>query len=332
MTMNRRQRLEAAVRGDVVDRVPVAAWGHFYCEETSAEGMANAMLTFQHRYDWDFIKIHARASYHAEGFGFRYEPSRDPAVLHKMLSQVITKPSDWRRLRPLSLDDAALAEQFRAIALIRKAADPDLPLIMTVFSPLDIADTLVGRQDGLLKRHIEEAPDDVEAALAVFAETFAPFVRKLAECGIDGLYFSTKWVNSGKLSSEDYRRLARKHDLTVLAEAGGMWCNIMHLCEDGVHLDAVVDYPVQVVHWDNCMPHNPSLSAGARLVRRSVGGGVSPATLARGTPEDVLSQARRSIADAAGRGLLLSSGCSVQIARTPAANLEALRHAVDAAI
>lgn len=327
--MDRRTRLATAVAGGRPDRVPVAAWGHFYPQEITAEGMASAMLDFQRSYDWDFIKIHARASYHVEGFGFRYLASHDPAVEHRTTSQVIVEPEDWLRLRPLTLDDPALAEQFRAIELIRAAAPADIPLIMTVFSPLDVADKLVGRQAALLRTHIDQAPDAVGAALATFAATFAPFVRRLAELGIDGLYFSTKWANRHKLSAAAYRALARAHDLTVLAEARGMWCNIMHVCEGDVHLDAVADYPVQVIHWDNCAAGNPTLAEGAAQLHRCVGGGVDAATLAEGTSAQVLRRGRQAVEEADGRGLILGPGCSVRIARTPAANLHALRAAVE---
>jgi len=48
----------------------------------------------------------------------------------------------------------------------------------------------------------------VAHALAVFAETSAPFVRRLGESGINGLYYSSKWANRNKLPAEEYRRLA----------------------------------------------------------------------------------------------------------------------------
>ena len=44
--MNRRERLEVAVAGGTPDRVPVSAWGHFYTRETTAAGLAGAMVEF----------------------------------------------------------------------------------------------------------------------------------------------------------------------------------------------------------------------------------------------------------------------------------------------
>jgi len=64
--MSHRERVRASLAGEETDRPPVSMWRHFFEDETSAEGLAEAMLGFQRRYDWDFMKVNPRASYHAE--------------------------------------------------------------------------------------------------------------------------------------------------------------------------------------------------------------------------------------------------------------------------
>ncbi|HSV81808.1 MAG TPA: uroporphyrinogen decarboxylase family protein [Ramlibacter sp.] len=327
--MNRRQRLEAAVTGGQPDRVPVSAWGHFYPQETSAQGLADVMLDFFQRYDWDFLKVHARASYHVEGWGFSYEPSHDPVKLHVCTGHPIASAQSWRKLEALSMDTPALQEQIQAIRLIRARLPDDAPLIMTVFSPLDSAEKLVDRNAALLKAHIDEAPDAVEQGLAAIADTFERFMKLLVAEGVDGIYFSTKWANNAKLTSAQYQRLVRPFDLQVLEPARSLWCNILHLCEDAVQLQAMADYPVQVFHWDEATPNNPKLVDGQRLLGKAVGGGVDAPTLARGTPEEILAKARGVIRAQEGRNLVLGPGCSVQVAATSDANLRALRQAVE---
>jgi uroporphyrinogen decarboxylase len=329
--VNRRERLQAVVSGQVPDRVPVSAWGHFYVREVGAAALADVMVEFFERHDWDFLKVHARASYHVEGWGFAYEPSVDPAKLHVCTHHPIATSADWAKLEPLPLTCPPLAEQFDALARIRSRIAADVPLIMTVFSPLDVAEKLVDRDAALLKRHVEENPDALEKAMQAFAETFAAFVRRLPALGVDGIFFSTKWANNLKLTPEQYRRLVRPYDLAVLAEAKGMWCNILHLCEDHVQLAAMADYPVQVMHWDAHAGHNPSYGEGQRQSGKAIGGGVDAKTLAQGTPADVLHKAVAAIEETGGRGFLLGPGCSVQVAATPDDNLRALRRASDTA-
>ncbi len=326
--MNRRQRLEAAVTGGQPDRVPVSAWGHFFPQEITAQGLAEVMLGFFERYGWDYLKVHARASYHVEGWGFRYRPSTDPALGHQCTGHPIDSAHAWRQIRPLPDDDPSLLEQITALRLIRSRLPDDVPLIMTVFSPLDVAEKLIDRDAAMLKAHIDADPQALEAALAAIAETFSRFVRRLVAEGVDGIFFSTKWANDFKLDAGQYSRLVRPFDLQVLEAARPLWCNLLHLCEDRIQIDAMSDYPVQVVHWDNHAGANPSLAEGQiRLGRRAVGGGVDARTLARGTPQAVFERAREAIEQTQGRGLLLGPGCSVQIASTSEANLLALREA-----
>ncbi|MBM3346152.1 MAG: hypothetical protein FJY55_06635 [Betaproteobacteria bacterium] len=331
--MARRERLGAALAGARVDRVPVSAWGHFFTDEVDPDRFIAATLAFQERYDWDFLKVHSRASYHVEGWGFTYARSNDPAKGHVCTGHPIATAADWRKLRPLDPDSTALAEQLRILERLKKAVGTELPVIMTVFSPLDIAEKLIDRDSAMLKRHIDEDPAALEAALDAIARTFAPFVREVVRLGADGIYFSTKWANNVKLSAAQYQRLVRSYDLAVLEEAKPMWCNLLHLCEDHVQLSAMADYPVQVFHWDTHAGHNPSFPQGKPLLRtgpprlsaRAMGGGVDPETLATGTPAEVETRAIRSIRQIGGRGLVLGPGCSVQMAKTPPENLFALR-------
>jgi uroporphyrinogen decarboxylase len=197
--MNRRDRLDAAVKGLPTDRVPVSAWGHFYVDELGADTFADRMLSFREAYDWDVLKVHARASYHVEPFGLKFAPSRDPGRGHQSLHTPIRTPQDWFSLRPAPLKNPAFEEQLKGLELIRRRLPNDVPLIMTVFTPLDVADKMLDRQAETLATHIETAPEAVAYALSVFAETLEPFVRKLAGLDVDGIFLSTKWVNGARI-------------------------------------------------------------------------------------------------------------------------------------
>jgi hypothetical protein len=83
---------------------------------------------------------------------------------------------DDLKLRPLPLHTPALSEQIEAIRLVRARMPPDVPLVMTVFLPLDVADKLVNRDGALILRHLEENEAAVRSGLDAIAETFTRFV------------------------------------------------------------------------------------------------------------------------------------------------------------
>ena len=65
------ERVRAALAGDEADRPPISVWRHFYRRENSVEGLAEAMLEFQHRFDWDFMKVNPQGLLPLRGLGRR---------------------------------------------------------------------------------------------------------------------------------------------------------------------------------------------------------------------------------------------------------------------
>ena len=331
--MNRHERIQAALEGKAVDHVPVTAWGHFFHKETTAEGLAEAMLAFQEQYDWDFMKINARACYHAEGWGYTYRQSGKPGDRPVCTGYPLRQVEDWKKLKPLPPNQGVLAEHLHAVELIRKGLKDQVPFIMTVFSPLMVAGYLGGGSfDGRtdeVKRHIKEDPIAVSQGLAAIAETFANFVRELAGIGIDGIFFATTWANDEMLTAKEYHELVRPHDMTVLEAAKQLPFNMLHLCQHPIHLTAMADYPVHAINWDMHAGENPSLSEGRHEVSGAVVGGIDRNALAEGSAQEIRTQVRQALTQTDARRIILTPGCAVDITKTPESNFRALRSAAE---
>ena len=325
--MNRSERVEAALKGKKVDRVPVSAWSHFYDKENTLDSFVNTMLSFQEAYDWDYMKIHSRATYHVENWGYTYTQSGKPGDLPVCTGYPIHQLHDWNKIKALPPDQGALGEHLQAVERIRRGLRGQVPFMMTVFAPIMIAYYLVNFNTKILMAHIRENPKIVGNALAAIAETFAKFVRKLESIGVGGIYFATKQANDETMTATEYRTIARPYDLQVLESAKNLPFNMLHICENRIHFQALVDYPVQVVHWDTTLAGNPNFAEGKKVVSAAVGGGVSRDTMAKGSVEDVKIQAREALAQTGGQHFLLGPSCSVAIAVTPEENLRALRNA-----
>src|SRR4051794_5345522 len=188
--MSKKELIDAVVRNDQVDRVPVSLWRHFYeCEET-AEGLAGAMLAWQAKYDWDWMKVNPRASYHVEGWGVKLRFSGQPLIKPVVLDVPIKATGDWAGLRPLNPDEGALDEQLEACERICEALGGEAFICETVFSPLSIAGDLVANGQQLLD-DMQNDPQAVHGALEVITATFCDFVPRLLKSGADGLFFAT---------------------------------------------------------------------------------------------------------------------------------------------
>ena len=327
--MNKRERVDAALRGAEVDRAPISFWGHDYIREWSAEGLAEAMLANYGAHDWDYMKVNPRASYHVEDWGAELAHSTDPNKGHTFTRVPVREPADWRRLRPLDPEQGVLGEQLAALRLIRDGLHGEAYFIQTIFSPLSVAKYLVGNTPDPVRQSIASDRDALRAALEVITETFATYARASLDAGASGIFFATTgWAAAGALTEDEYRAFGQEYDLRVLAAvADRAPFNVLHNCGEGIYFDLLSDYPVQAISWAATLPGNPTLGEGQQRTAKAVMGGVSEkTTLVDGTPAQVAAEVRAALDATGGRRVLLAPGCSIP-PRTPSANLEAAREA-----
>ncbi len=324
--MTHRERIRAALKGQEVDRVPVSMWRHFYGQETSAASLAEAMLSFQSRFGWDFVKVNPRASYHVEDWGV--ELNYDGDAPSEVIKTPVASPEDWLKLQVLDIHKGALGEQLKSLEMIERGLKGEVPFIMTVFTPLSIASRLVDSAETFVN-HIREHTEKVHYAMDIIAETFTRFSRASFDRGCDGIFFATTtWATRDRFSEEEYAKLARPFDLKLLRGLPPAEFNVLHVCSRNNLFQAVLDYPVQAFSWDSREESNPSLAEGRLLVdgRAVIGGIAHDNSLVEVTPERLFAEVTGLKVVMGKRGWMLGPGCTFPPA-TPEANLEAIREA-----
>ena len=150
--VTKRQRVTAALRGQPVDRLPLAFWLHNFATENSAKGLADETLRLHRAFDWDFLKPQSRAQCFAEMWGLTYAPSGEKATaVHRDVRAGGDRPTTSPGSRRSIPGSGALGEQLEALRLIRAAVGPDVPIIWTVFAPPMILPMLArgGREQAL---------------------------------------------------------------------------------------------------------------------------------------------------------------------------------------
>ena len=327
--MTHGERVRASLTGSAIDRPPVSIWRHFYGQETTAQGLADAMLGFQNQFDWDFMKINPRASYHAEDWGLNIRFSDSDSQGHEIVDWPVKSPEDWGRIEHLDPTIGALGEQLKALELIAATANGEVPLLMTLFTPLAVAAQLAGSADAM-SRLIEDAPDALAPALDAITETLAAFVAEVMSRGAAGMFFATtRWASYDRLSDDEYAILGRPYDLRVLEAAKGAEFNVFHVCGGDNMLSELRDYPVQAYSWDAQDDTNVWLLEGAKLTGKAVIGGLSHhGTLATGRPEEVAEEVSWTAEMIEGSGWMVGPACAAP-PETPEENLRAVRDAVE---
>lgn len=327
--MNKKERVDAALRGDAVDRVPASMWGHDFTREWNVQTFVEAMVENFTRYDWDYMKVNPRAVYHVQDWGVKARPSGEPYKGPIFESSPIRGAADWKRIRPVEPDQGALGEQLHALQLINHSIGYDAYFVQTIFCPLGVAKYLAGNKNEPVLQTMHEDRKALHAALRVITETFTTYAIACLEQGASGIFYATnKWASESLLTPDQYREFGEQYDLEFLdAIKSRSKFNILHNCGSHIFFDQLASYPVQAINWDARAEGNPDLREGKARSGQAVMGGISQNTLKNGVPDQVQEEVADALNQTGGTHFLLAPGCSIP-PETPAKNLEAIRKAL----
>ncbi|MBN1311260.1 MAG: uroporphyrinogen decarboxylase [Anaerolineae bacterium] len=323
--MNKRQRLEATISGEPVDRVAVALWRHWPGDDQRAEDQAAAHINFQRDYDWDFIKVSPASSFCLTAWGVedRWEGSMEGT--RRYTKRVVEKPEDWSQLKVLEPSADGLGRQLQCLECLEESFKEEVPYIQTVFSPLAQAKNLAS--DDTLIVHLRQNAGQVHHALQVITDTTVAFIHEAKRRGIAGIYYAVQHASYLKMTEAEYQVFGRPYDLQILAAANELWLNALHVHGAHIMFNLLADYPVQFVNWhDREAP--PDLETGLKKIKGAASGGISRDVLHNEDPEAALDQARDAMQQTEGHRWILGTGCVV-LATTPVGNIRKVRTLAD---
>ena len=321
-----RQRMEACIAGQKMDRPPVTLWRHFPVDDQTPEGLAAATLHWQKTYDWDLVKVTPASSFALKDWGVQDEWRGSSEGTRSYTRRVVSSLEDWSKLTVLDADSPYLAAQLKCLSILRSELGHDTPLLQTVFSPLSQAKNLVGGEN--LLAHMRMRPELVGRGLEIIAESTRRFIRAARALGlVDGIFYAVQHAQTSLLSKDEFVEFGRSYDLLTLESARPLWLNILHLHGESVYFNSVADYPVQVINWhDRDTP--PTLGEALPRTRAALCGGLRRETMVLGTAQDVQAEALDAIQQTGGKRLLLGTGCVVPVT-APHGNLLAARTSVE---
>jgi uroporphyrinogen decarboxylase len=322
---SKRERLEAAIQGEVIDRAPVALWRHFPVDDQDPGWLADSVANFQERFDFDFVKVTPASSFCIRDWGVEDEWRGATEGTRLYTKRVIDTPEGWTQLPVLDPQFGHLADQLECLRLLRQRLGPEVPIIQTIFNPLAQAKNLAG--ETRLIEHLHLEPQLVESGLKSIVESTRAFIQALQTVQIDGIFFAVQHASYEYFDSESYTRFGEAFDLPILEAAESWWLNVLHLHGRSIMFDVATRYPVHVVNWHD-LETAPSLCDGADQFNGAVCGGTRRDTIALGSPELVRVECETALTTTGSRGFILSTGCVVPII-TPEGNIRVVRDAVD---
>jgi uroporphyrinogen decarboxylase len=325
--MDKRSRVQAALRGERADRVPLSLWRHFHRQDRTADGLAAATLLFAQQYDLDLIKLTPSGLYAVEDWaqGCITHPGteHDPPFLH---TAAVQAPVDWRRLPVLAPGTGALGRELEAIRQVALGSQRGTLLLMTIFSPLTLAYKLSGQA---VIQHLRQHAHDLHSGLQTIAQTVAAFAEAALRAGADGLFFATQLASRQWLTPAEYLEFGQRYDLLVLDSVAAVsQMTVLHLHGREVFFDLACDerYPIDAISWHN-QETEPDLESARRLTPRAFITGLDRELLGRGPAPAVRAQVGEVLSQTEGRGVILAPSCVIPTSAPPE-HLAAVRDAV----
>jgi len=325
--MNHWDRMRAAIKGEPVDRPPVCLWRHWPPEDHEAESLAEVITHWQKEYDCDLVKHAPAGSYPVEDWGGQtaYEPSQDLEVgVRTFLRRPVTDATKWPALEQLDVTRGHLGEQLKAVRLVAEALGDTVPIMQTVFSPLNIAQKLAGPRAW---DDMRTEPHLFKQGLQILAETTARFAVESLRAGAHGFYFPLP-CDARLFSEAEYREFGEPFERIILdAVRPDAFIILASAMAKEPMFDLLTGYPIDGLSWDD-RDSGPSLAEVGRRFGGLRMGGLGVQRLFHGPPSAIAAEVQDAVAQTGGRRLLISIGGASWI-RTPAEHWRAARQAVD---
>ena len=288
--MTKMERFRAAVRGDDVDCLPVSVWLHLGTEHLPGEVVAQRHIDYLKAYDFDYLKVMN---------DYRYPL---PAGVAN-----VTTADDLARFEPQPMSVYQFDQQLVCLRRLR-AALPDVPLIETLFNPLQ---TLARGAGSSAVQTVLHNPEAGDKALEAITQTLLTYVQAVKDAGIDGLFYSINGAvdpAKGGLTDEQFARFVTPYDLRLLQAAQGM-TRVAHVHGFNLRFDRCAGYPVEVFSWSH-LNSAPSLGEARGLTQAALMGGMNEVQLTRQSEAEVQADIEASVRDAGWRKLLVGPGCT----------------------
>ena len=206
-----KERIQACINGEFIDRPPVALWRHFPVDDQAPGTLAKATLNFQQTYDFDLVKVTPASSFCVRDWGVEDEWKGHTEGTRQYTKRVIQHPRDWEHLSVLNPSAPHLAAQLECLRIIRTELGSNTPLLQTIFNPLSQAKNLAGNET--LLAHLRLYPEAVMKGLATIAESTRRFVEACVGTGIDGVFYAIQHAQAGLLTLHEYETFGLPGDL-----------------------------------------------------------------------------------------------------------------------
>lgn len=325
--MSKRERIQAAINKQEVDRIPFSIWYSCPHLDQDPRSLAEEEVRQAREYGVDFIKINPNALYVSQDYGLSLQFFCMPDQGVKVRKYGIEDIKEWGELKPLPATYGTYGKTLQIAHYVKKELKgEDIPFIQTIFSPLTIAKKLAG------ERTLEDMRTDpalFSQALQAITDTLIHFVQANKDEGVSGFFCGTNTATTDQLNPDEFERFEAFYYRQVLDAIGDdVLIKVLHAHGDNTYFKEMAAYNVNCVHWHSRTCNAPDILQARKLTDKCLVGGIDENWLATAAPEKIYSHLREAVDMAGRRGFMVGPGCVCK-ANTPKANFKAIKDAIN---
>ncbi len=284
------------------------------------------VVDFQNKFDFDFVKVTPASGFPAEMYGATFRDGINREGTRTYVSRPVNAISDWDKITPLDATNPVFVRETAALKIIHDKLGKNVPILQTIFSPLNTAHNLAGER---LFADLLAQPRALHRALAVLTETTTRFALENLRTGADSIFFATQMATRKYFNEAEFREFGESYDLQVLnaIRAAKPDFILLHIHGVNIYFDLITKYPVDAINWHDRRTEPSLREARSKFSGALVGGINEWDTLAAGSRDVVIAEGRDAIAQTNGRGFILAAGCVISV-DTPEENVRGVLEAV----
>ena len=314
--MNKKERVQAAIKKQPVDHVPACFSLHFPREIAFGDAAVKAHLYFYRQTDCDILKI--------------MNENLVPAIGE------MNSPADWAKVPAYNRHSPFMQQQ---LDMIKRILDEegDAYSLATIHgicaSTIHPLEAKYGYEP-VRRLFVEQMRTDKQPMLDArrrIADAMCDLAQACIEIGCNGVYYAALGAEKHFFTDEEFAEAVEPFDrqiLTAIREAGGDI--FLHMCKNNLNMQRYRNYQdlCDVVNWGVYeVPF--SLEEGRKLFpNATIMGGLAnrSGVLVDGTIEELQAAVRKLIADFGSTGFILGADCTLPT-DIPVERIRAAAHA-----
>ncbi|MFX0099620.1 MAG: uroporphyrinogen decarboxylase family protein [Candidatus Hodarchaeota archaeon] len=306
--MDKFEIIKRAFNQEPTERIPYSLWKHFPEFDKTPEGLRDAQVKFQEKFNSDIMKISVHSKSFVVDFGSELGGYNPVSGSRLSMKDPISNIEDWESIEPVDPNEGEFGRQIRAVKLISDEIGGKVPSMITVFSPLMVAN----KMDPSILKHARENPGLISEQLTMLTSVMAGYSKACLDAGANGIFLATQHFTP-ELTDEEREHL-EFDPMKELIKNGikGDSFVVLHLHGDEPDFPRAIKLPsISAINWHD-QHTTPDLPGARNIFSGGLLGGLDSASWKENSKvEDITSKIRKLKDGFPGDGLILAPGCVI---------------------